>query len=165
MGFGPGGKLPAKGIGVGGGDTDRHDLAGEVTRGREMHWLQPGRPPGHLARMPTRAGDQHGDFHARAALIEAVLLIAQQRLDFLQTLIRERFKLIGKIRVLSAEGRMSGYVLSGVPFAAAGFIYLTNPKFLSLLWTDPMGLKMLAGAAILMVIGGIWMRNIVRIRI
>lgn len=83
----------------------------------------------------------------------------------LSTLIRERFKLIGKIRVLSAEGRMSGYVLSGVPFAAAGFIYLTNPKFLSLLWTDPMGLKMLAGAAVLMVIGGIWMRNIVRIRI
>lgn len=83
----------------------------------------------------------------------------------LSALIRERFKLHGKVRVLSAEGRMSGYVLGGLPFAAAGFIYLSNPKFLSLLWTDPLGQRMVSIAAVLMVVGALWMRSIVRIRV
>ena len=83
----------------------------------------------------------------------------------LSTLIRERFKLQGKVRVLSAEGRMSGYVLGGLPFGAAAFIYLSNPKFLSLLWTDPLGQRMVAIAGVLMVVGALWMRSIVRIRV
>lgn len=83
----------------------------------------------------------------------------------LANLIRERFKLFGKIRALSAEGRMSGYVLAGLPFAVAFLINLTNSKFLSVLWTDPFGHAMLGASAILMIIGAIWMRNIVQIRV
>ncbi len=56
-----------------------------------MHRLQPGGTPGHLPWKPARAGHQNGDIHAHAALIETVLLITQQRLDFPQALIRYRF--------------------------------------------------------------------------
>ena len=83
----------------------------------------------------------------------------------LGTLIRERFKLIGRIRVLSAEGKMSGYILGGLPFAVAAMIFMTNREFLSVLWTDPAGPKLVGGAAVLMLIGAIWMRQIIRIKV
>jgi tight adherence protein B len=83
----------------------------------------------------------------------------------LGSLIRERFKLIGRIRVLSAEGKMSGYILAGLPFAVALMIFVTNREFLSVLWTDPAGPQLLGGAAVLMLAGILWMRQIVRIKV
>jgi len=80
-------------------------------------------------------------------------------------IIRERMKLIGQVRVLSAEGKMSAWVLGLLPFGAAGMIQLTNPKFLEVLYTDPGGRKMLLAAAGMMVIGVIAMRKIIRIRV
>jgi tight adherence protein B len=44
-------------------------------------------------------------------------------------------------------------------------INLINPKFMSVLWTDPMGLKLLYTALVLMVLGALWMRKIIRIRV
>jgi tight adherence protein B len=80
-------------------------------------------------------------------------------------LIRERLKLFGKIRVLSAEGRLSAWILCALPFALAGVINLINPKFMTVLWTDPMGLKMIYAALVMMVLGALWMRKIIRIRV
>lgn len=86
-------------------------------------------------------------------------------LDNLATLIRERFKLLGKIRVLSAEGKLSAYILIGLPFVTAGAILLVNPDFMKVLWTDPAGLKLVFGALIMMVLGAFWMSRIVKIRV
>ena len=86
-------------------------------------------------------------------------------LDNLAKLMRERFKLLGHIRVLSAEGRLSAWILSLLPFALASVIYVMNPKFLQVLWEDPAGLKLIYTAAIMMLLGIIWMRNIIKIRV
>jgi tight adherence protein B len=80
-------------------------------------------------------------------------------------LIRERLKLLMKVRVLSAEGRLSALILCALPPAVAGMINLINPKFMSVLWTDPMGIKMIYAALVMMAIGALWMRKIIRIRV
>ncbi|WP_426162597.1 type II secretion system F family protein [Pseudoduganella sp. R-34] len=86
-------------------------------------------------------------------------------LDNISRIVRERIKLLGQIRVLSAEGKMSAWVLGLLPFAAAGMIQLTNPSFLAVLYTDPAGRKMVAGAITMMIVGVFAMRKIIRIRV
>jgi tight adherence protein B len=83
----------------------------------------------------------------------------------ISTLIRERLKLLMKVRVLSAEGRLSAWILICLPFAVAGVINLIHPTFMAVLWTDPMGLKMVYAAIVMMVLGALWMRKIIRIRV
>ena len=86
-------------------------------------------------------------------------------LDTIGNLVRERLKLYDKIRVLSAEGRLSAWILGLLPFCTAGMILIVNPDFMKVLWTDPMGLKMIGLALFNMVMGLIWMRKIIRIRV
>jgi tight adherence protein B len=80
-------------------------------------------------------------------------------------LIRARLKLIGTVRVLSAEGRLSAWILTILPFALAFVLQMINPKFLSVLWTDDLGLKLVGGAACLMVFGIFAMWRITKIRV
>lgn len=80
-------------------------------------------------------------------------------------LIRERHKLTGTIRVLSAEGRISAWILTLLPFCLALVITLINPRFISLLWTDPAGIRMMAVALGLMLVGIWWMWRMVKIRV
>lgn len=86
-------------------------------------------------------------------------------LDGIGFLIRERFKLFDKVRVLAAEGKLSAWVLCLLPFVTGGAVMIFNPKFLPVLWEDPLGQKMLAGMAVIMVAGVMWMRNIIKIRV
>lgn len=86
-------------------------------------------------------------------------------LDRLSALIRARFRLFAKIRVLSAEGRLSAWILSLLPFVAAGLINLINPKFMSILWTDPAGLTLVWTALAMATLGIFWMWRIVKIRV
>lgn len=88
-----------------------------------------------------------------------------EMLDKLSGLMRARFKLQGTIRVLSAEGRLSAWVLGVLPFAAAGLLYLVNPKFMSTLWTDPAGLRLIGYAVAAALFGIFWMSRLVRIRV
>ena len=80
-------------------------------------------------------------------------------------LIRERMKLLATVRVLSAEGRMSAWILTCLPFAIGLVLQLVNPTFLSVLWTDPMGVRMVGLALTLMVLGITIMWRIIKIRI
>ncbi len=80
-------------------------------------------------------------------------------------LIRARLKLLGSVRVLSAEGRLSAWILTLLPFALGAVLQLVNPKFLSVLWTDPNGLRMVIMALILMVVGIFAMWRIIKIRV
>ena len=86
-------------------------------------------------------------------------------LSSLANLMRERFKLMGKIRVLAAEGKLSAYILTGLPFFLALTLNVINPGYLNILFTDPIGVKMLIGVSVLMVIGIFFLWRIVVIRV
>jgi tight adherence protein B len=80
-------------------------------------------------------------------------------------LIRERQKIAGIVRVLSAEGRISAVILSLLPFALAAGMSLLNPGFMSRLWTDPMGLQLVYISLTLMAFGILWMWRLIQIRV
>lgn len=80
-------------------------------------------------------------------------------------LIRERQKIAGVVRVLSAEGRISALILSLLPFVLAALMSLLNPGFVSRLWTDPMGLQLVYISLTLMAIGILWMWRLIQIRV
>lgn len=86
-------------------------------------------------------------------------------LSNLRRLIRERLKLIARVRVLSAEGRLSAWVLAVMPFAIAGLLNIVNPKFMSPLWKDPIGISIIEYLLTLMAIGILMLRKIVKIRV
>lgn len=80
-------------------------------------------------------------------------------------LVRERFALYGKIRVLSAEGRVSAYILLGLPFVITGILYMINPEYVSLLWTHELGQGMVWAAVASMVLGAVIIRKIIMIKV
>ena len=65
-------------------------------------------------------------------------------LDKIAGTIRERVRLRGHIQTLTAQGRLSGLIVGLLPFALGGFIFLMNPGYISGLFTDPYGQKMLS---------------------
>jgi tight adherence protein B len=86
-------------------------------------------------------------------------------LDKCAHVIRERFRLKREIRSRTAQGRLTGWVLSILPFALGLLLYLLNPDVVSLLWRRPMGVKMLYAASTMMLLGALIIRKIVRIRV
>ena len=86
-------------------------------------------------------------------------------LNNLSRLIRERLKLMSKVKVLSSEGRLSAWILGVMPFALAGAMYLVNPEFMAPLWTDPIGISIIKYMLILMAFGVLILRKIVKIRV
>jgi tight adherence protein B len=83
----------------------------------------------------------------------------------LSRLIRERIKLMGRVRVLSAEGRMSAWILSGLPFAIAALLQTFSPQFMGVMWTDPLGIKMVQILLTMMAMGIFVLSRIVKIRV
>ncbi len=86
-------------------------------------------------------------------------------LDSISKLIRARLTLLGTIQVLSAEGRLSAWILGVLPFVMAIYMNTVNPKLMSLLWTDPVGVKLVWGMLAIMLIGVYWMRRVIRIHV
>jgi tight adherence protein B len=68
-------------------------------------------------------------------------------------LLRERRQMKLKIRAFSSEARMTAMIMSGLPFVIGGMIYLLNPEYMSLLFTDPRGVMMLMIAGGMMATG------------
>jgi tight adherence protein B len=83
----------------------------------------------------------------------------------LSRLIRERLKLLSKVRILSSEGRLSAWILGVMPFALAGVMYLVNPEFMTPLWNDPIGISIIKYMLILMAFGVVILRKIIRIHV
>jgi tight adherence protein B len=79
--------------------------------------------------------------------------------------IRERYSLKRQVRALSAEGRLSSLILSVLPILMFAALLMFNPKFLAPLYTTVLGLAMLAGAAVLMIIGVFWLKKITEIKV
>jgi tight adherence protein B len=86
-------------------------------------------------------------------------------LDKIASIVRERLKLLGEVRTLSAEGRLSAIILTALPFGVALVINLVNPTYMDLLWSDPTGLKLVGVALFMMLMGILWMRSIIDIRV
>jgi tight adherence protein B len=78
---------------------------------------------------------------------------------------RERFRLKKQVGVHTAQGKMTGWVLSALPIIIGLFMYLLNPKGMSILWTNPIGLKMLYIASGMDFVGAMIIRKIVRIQV
>lgn len=79
--------------------------------------------------------------------------------------LRERERLRRQVQVLSAEGRLSAAILFGLPVVFALYMLAVRPGYLEPLITDPIGLVMLVGMAILLTIGGIWLRKVVQVEV
>jgi len=84
-------------------------------------------------------------------------------LDRLAAVMRERFKIRRDVRVRSAHGRLTAYILAAMPPTLAIALMLTNPTQFKVMFTDPLGIKMLEGALFLQVAGVLVVRKIVDI--
>jgi len=86
-------------------------------------------------------------------------------LDKLAYIIRERFKLRGKINAISAHGRMTGMALTSIPMAVAALMFLVNPEYIRFFFVDEVGNYMMAAAVGLQIIGYLVIRKIVSIEV
>jgi tight adherence protein B len=77
--------------------------------------------------------------------------------------LREREMVRRQIKVLSAEGRLSAMILVALPFVLAGYISVVNPGYINRLFDETVGKIMVAGGIVLMGIGMLWMRKIIKI--
>jgi tight adherence protein B len=86
-------------------------------------------------------------------------------IESLAYIIRERFKLYGKIRTLAAEGKLSAIILGSLPFVVMIAIHFTSPAYIRVLFTDPAGKIILGISAFMMVIGILVMKKMVNIKV
>ncbi len=86
-------------------------------------------------------------------------------LDKIGNLIRDRFRIWGQVQALTGEGRLSGVVLLVLPLVLFLAVYQLNPTYITVLFTDPMGTKMLAVAVFMQIIGALVIRKIVNIKV
>jgi tight adherence protein B len=120
-------------------------------------------------------GDALRGFAARIPLIDArffATAVLTQRetggnlgevLDNLASVIRERFKVKRQVRVLTAHGRITGWILAGFPPALAAVMFAIAPQHMKLQTSDPLGVQMIIGALTLQVIGTLIIRKLVNI--
>jgi tight adherence protein B len=85
-------------------------------------------------------------------------------LDAVGHTIRERNAIRRQVKALSAEGKLSAIVLMALPFGVTGFISLTNPAYLARFTESFVGYAMLAGAAFMLLVGGLWLKKTVAIK-
>ena len=79
--------------------------------------------------------------------------------------IRERETVARQIKVLTAEGRLSAIILLALPGFVGIALYLLNPGYMGLLFSNAAGMSMLAFSVIMMIIGAFWLRKIVKIEV
>jgi tight adherence protein B len=85
-------------------------------------------------------------------------------LDAVGHTIRERNAIRRQVKALSAEGKLSAVVLMALPFGVTGFISITNPAYLSRFTESLVGYGMLGGAAVMLLVGGLWLKKTVAIK-
>lgn len=76
---------------------------------------------------------------------------------------RERAQTRRHVRALSAEGRLSGYIVVGLPIVVGAWLTFSNPQYMSPLFTTPIGLMMVAGGVVLIVVGAFWIRVLIKV--
>ena len=86
-------------------------------------------------------------------------------LENLAHVVRERFKIRRQVRVHTAHGRFTGYVLLALPAALAIALTFINPEHMQTLFRERMGQMMLVGAIVMQTIGFIWIRQVIKIEV
>jgi len=105
------------------------------------------------------------------SLVTAVLVQKEtggnlaETFERISAVIRGRFKLHRRVRTLSAEGRMSAWILALVPIVLVVVMTFTSPDYLPALFDDPMGKNLVAAAIFMGTVGILWIRRIIRIRV
>ena len=82
-------------------------------------------------------------------------------LDRILFVIKERMRIQGEIRIHTAQGRMTGYILCALPIIMLGLINIVNPGYSNVLFTDPLGKKMLYAGVGMLILGGVIIRKII----
>lgn len=104
-------------------------------------------------------------------LITAVLIQSEtggalaEILDNISAVIRSRFKLQRKVKTLSAEGRMSAWILAMIPFGLALMLMIISPDYLPTLLENELGRDLILTAFVGMILGVFWIRKIIRIEV
>jgi tight adherence protein B len=140
-------------------------LAGELRRTFEEQHL--GQPLDIVLRKLTdRVPSMDVQFFVSAVLLQRRTGgNLAELLDKLAQLVRERFKLRARIRTVSAQGVMSGRILSAIPVAVGGMMFMANPQYARFFLDDPTGNQMLAAAMGMQVLGYLIIRKIVTIEV
>ena len=86
-------------------------------------------------------------------------------LDNLAHVVRERFKVLRQVRVHTAHGRFTGYVLLALPATLAVALMFINPEHMGLLFKEHLGKMMILAAIVLQTIGFIWIRQVIKIEV
>jgi tight adherence protein B len=86
-------------------------------------------------------------------------------LENLGHVVRERFKILRQVRVYTAHGRFTGYVLLALPAVLCLALAFINPDHMNLLFRERMGQMMLAGALVMQTIGYLWIKQVIKIEV
>jgi len=119
-----------------------------------------------LVHLSERVGSDVLDLLVTAMLIQrqAGGNLAEILLNIHAT-IQDRLRIQQEIKTLTAQGRMSGYIIAALPFAIAAVLSVLNPNYLSVLFSHPIGWALLAGGLISQLIGFIFIKKIITIEI
>lgn len=86
-------------------------------------------------------------------------------LDKIGYVVRERFRILGQVKALTAEGRLSGIILIALPFGLFLMMLHIKPDYVEKLWTHELGIKMSVAALIAQLVGALVIRKIVNIKV
>ena len=86
-------------------------------------------------------------------------------LENLAHVVRERFKILRQVRVYTAHGRLTGYVLLALPVFLAIALSFINPDHMQLLFREPLGHMLLAATVVMQTVGYFWIRQVVKIEV
>ena len=81
------------------------------------------------------------------------------------TTVKERAELRREVRTLSAEGKLSAYILMALPIGIFSFLFVTKREYVSIFWTEPVGFLLLVVIASALSIGWLWIKKIIEIKI
>ncbi len=119
-----------------------------------------------LNRMKERVPSEDLDLMIQAIVIQRQvggnLAVVLEKIVFT---IRERIKIQGQIKTLTAQGKMSGVVVGLLPIGLAGMLFLINPEYITVLFTHPVGIGLLVVAGISMVIGFVLIQKVTSIEV
>ena len=86
-------------------------------------------------------------------------------LENLAHVVRERFKILRQVRVYTAHGRFTGYVLLALPAVLCIALSFINPDHMNVLFHEPMGRMLLTGALVMQTIGFLWIKQVIKIEV
>ncbi|MNS70967.1 Bacterial type II secretion system protein F domain protein [compost metagenome] len=114
-----------------------------------------------LVRLQTRLGSVDGEMLAAALLVQRQTggNLSEVLLNLHQT-VRDRQAVQGQVRTLTAQGKMTGVILTALPFAVALGLYAFNRPYLMVLLTDPRGQAAITACGLMMAVAAIWIRRV-----